>query len=97
MVASLALAALRITDNGSPPRSPATCSLEPALPRSTGLRRSGPPFDRPQAEAVNADPLKVDAAGLAQLVQQHRLELLEHASAGPLVQKTGESSKTGST
>jgi hypothetical protein len=37
MVASLALAALRISDSGSPPASPARCSLDPALPRSTGF------------------------------------------------------------
>jgi hypothetical protein len=44
------------------------------------------PFDRPQAEAVDADALQVDAAGLAQLVQQHRLELFEHPGVGPLVE-----------
>src|SRR6266545_2238881 len=37
MVESLVLAALTTTDNGSPPASPATCSLDPALPRSVGL------------------------------------------------------------
>jgi hypothetical protein len=37
-----------------------------------------PPFDGAQAEGVDADPLKVDPASLAELVQQQRLELLEH-------------------
>jgi hypothetical protein len=39
-------------------------------PRSVGLAPVGSPFDRPQAEAVDADLPKGDAAGLAQLVQQ---------------------------
>jgi hypothetical protein len=37
MVESLALAALRTTDSGSPPRSPARCSLDPCLPDRLGL------------------------------------------------------------
>jgi hypothetical protein len=37
MVESLALAALTRTVNGSSSASPARCSLDPALPRSTGL------------------------------------------------------------
>jgi hypothetical protein len=86
MVASLALAALTTTEIGSPPRSPATCSLEPALPRSTGLAPVRSPLDRPQAEAVDADALQVDAAGRAELVQQQRLELVEHPGLGPLIQ-----------
>jgi hypothetical protein len=86
MVAPLALAALRTRDNGSPPASPATCSLEPALPRSVGLAPVSPPFDRPQAEGIHADPLQVEPAGLTQLVQQQRLDLVEHAGTGPLVE-----------
>ena len=68
MVESLALATLTTTASDSPPASPATWNLDPALPRSTGLAPLAPPFDRPQAEAVDTDPLKVDAAGPAQLV-----------------------------
>jgi hypothetical protein len=37
MVASLALAALRTPDSGRPSASPARCSLDPCLPRSTGF------------------------------------------------------------
>jgi hypothetical protein len=55
-------------------------------PIDRGLRRSGPPFDRPQAEAVDADALQVDAAGRPELVQQQRLELVEHPGLGPLIQ-----------
>jgi hypothetical protein len=85
MVASLALAALRMRASGRPPRSPARCSLDPCVPRSTGFAPVRSPFDRPQAAGVHADPLQVDAAGLAEFVQQHRLELLEHPGLGPLV------------
>jgi hypothetical protein len=70
MVESLALAALTITVNGTPPASPATCSLDPYLPRSTGLAPVRSPVDRPQAEGVDADSFQVDPAGLAELVQQ---------------------------
>jgi hypothetical protein len=41
-----------------------------------------PPFGRTQAEGVHADPLQVDAASLAQLVQQLCLQPLEHARLG---------------
>jgi hypothetical protein len=76
MVALLALAVLSTTiDSGSPPRSPATCSLDPALPRSTGLAPVGCPLDSPQAEGVDAHPPQVDAPGLAEVVQQQRLQL----------------------
>jgi hypothetical protein len=37
-------------------------------------------------EGVHPDPLQIDPAGRAQLVQQQRLEVVEHAGAGPLVQ-----------
>ena len=43
IVESKALAALRITDNGSPLASPATCSLDPALPDRLDSRQSGAP------------------------------------------------------
>ena len=86
MVESLALAALKTTATGSPPRSPARCSLEPCLPRSTGFAPVRSPFDRPQAEGVHADAVQVDPSGRAEVVQQHDLELVEHPSAGPLVQ-----------
>jgi hypothetical protein len=87
MVASLALATLMMTTSGSPPRSPARCSVDPALPRSTGFAPVRfPPFDRPQAEGAHADPLQVDAAGLAEVIQQHELELIEHPGLAPLVQ-----------
>src|SRR4029453_16057504 len=86
MVASLALAALTITASGSPPASPARVAWSLACPDRQGWRRSGPPFDRSQAEAIDADALKVDAAGRAQLIEQQRLELLEHSRLGPLIQ-----------
>jgi hypothetical protein len=86
LVASLALAALRTTDSGSPPRSPARCSLEPCLPRSTGVAPVRSPVDRPQAEGVDTDAFQVDPAGGTEFVQQDRPELLEHPGAGPLVQ-----------
>jgi hypothetical protein len=57
------------------------------LPRSTGLAAVRSPFDRPQSEAVDADSSKVDPAGHPQLVQQHHLELVEHAGLGPLVER----------
>lgn len=44
MVASLALAPLRTIVSGIPLASPATCSFDPCLPRSTGWRRSGSPL-----------------------------------------------------
>ena len=37
IVESSALGTLTTTEIGSPPRSPTTCSFEPALPRSTRL------------------------------------------------------------
>jgi hypothetical protein len=87
MVESPVLAALRTTDSGSLPRSPARCSLDPCLPRSTGFAPVRSPFDRAQAEGVHADPVQVDPAGRTELVQQHRMELIEHARLGPLVQR----------
>jgi hypothetical protein len=45
---------------------------------------NGVPPDRPQAEAVHGDPGPVERADLAELVQQHRLQPLEHPSVGPL-------------
>jgi hypothetical protein len=83
---SRALAAVSTTARGRPPASPARCSLVPCLPRSTGFAPVSAPFDRADAGGVDQDPLQVEAAGLAQFVQQHRLELLEHPCAGPLVQ-----------
>jgi hypothetical protein len=82
----MALAELMITEIGSPPRSPARCSLDPALPRSTGFAPVKSPLYRPQAEGVEVDPPKVDPAGRTQLVQQQHLELVEHPSFGPLIQ-----------
>jgi len=52
--------------------------LVPCLPRSTGFAPVSAPFDRADAGGVDQDPLQLEAAGLAQFVQQHRLELLEH-------------------
>ena len=86
IVASLALAALITTDNGSPPASLVRWSLDPALPRSTGFAPVRSPFDRAQAERVDACAGQVNAAGRTQLVQQQRLKLIEHPGAGPLVQ-----------
>ena len=86
IVASLALAALITTDNGSPPASLARWSLDPALPRSTGFAPVRSPFDRAQAERVDACAGQVDAARRTQLIQQQRLKLIEHPGAGPLIQ-----------
>ena len=47
MVESLALAALTISDSGSPPASPARCSLDPCLPRSTGFAPVRSPLGPP--------------------------------------------------
>ena len=51
-----------------------------------GLRRCAPPFERAQAGRVDADPIKVDAASLAELVQQHQAQAVEHPGALPLFQ-----------
>src|SRR6266545_1328645 len=86
MVESLALAARSTTEMGGPPASPARCSLDPCLPRSTGfVPVRAPPFDRAQAEGVHTHVLQVNPSGCAQLVQQHRLELVEHTGLGPFV------------
>ena len=49
----------------------------------SGLRRCAPPFGGAQADAVHADARPVEPAGLAELVQQHQGEPVEHAGAGP--------------
>jgi hypothetical protein len=76
------------------PRSPAPtvaarCPHRPggactrAWPGRPGLRRSGPPPDRPQAEGVDGDPRPVELTGFAKLIQQRLLEPLEHPGVGP--------------
>jgi hypothetical protein len=77
-VESLAFAPLTITASGS--RSPHRRHEAWTRPASIDWIGTGqiPSFHGSQAEAVNADPLQVDPPGLPQLVQQQRLQPLEH-------------------
>jgi hypothetical protein len=52
MVVSATLAAVTTAVSGSPPPSQTRWSLDPGLPRSTGLRPHGPPTLGPHAQAA---------------------------------------------
>jgi hypothetical protein len=45
-------------------------------------RSAGYPVEDYRTEAVEVDPLQVDPPGLAQLIEQERLELVEHRGLG---------------
>jgi hypothetical protein len=57
-------------------RRPGTAWTRPR-PDRPGCAGQVAPY-RPEAEGIHTHPLQVDAAGLAELVQQQRLQLLEH-------------------
>jgi hypothetical protein len=78
---------LSMTEIGSPPRSPARCSLEPCLPRSTGVAPGQ--FPRLTARRLKESTLTRSRSirpGGTEFVQQPPPEAARTPGAGPLVQ-----------
>src|SRR5215218_2530439 len=86
MVVSLTLAAVTTAVSGSPLPSQTRCSLLPGLPGSTGFAPTWSPTLGPHAHGVHTGSRPVQPALLAEAVQDHKVELLEHPGVGPLGQ-----------
>jgi hypothetical protein len=91
MVTSATLAAVTTTVSGSRCRRRPGGACCRACHDRRDLRPRGPPTPGPHAHAVHARPRPVHLAPLAEPVQDHKMQLVEHPRSGPL----GEPTPTG--